>query len=351
MRCSSRRRRRHFTPTGSSWLNPVERWFAELINKQIRRGVHRSVQALEKDIRSWIANWNTDPKPYAWTKTADEILERLASYLNRIPDSEHQGLLRKWSCRTGRAPRQVPCQVRLWGPAAAGDCQLQSGDCAVSAQSAEAAARWPCRRGTTGAGRPPGAGTRHRHPVGRSPNRSVPTGPRRGRKGENRPAERPTPEPCVPGLRSPARLVAGPARVPTCFPGRPRRTRPGTRVPPVAERRPSRSAAGICHGSGAARASVSARTQVSICCANAPRTRASRVGKCRYSVATPTPARRATVAIGASIPCSAKTARAAARTRSRLRRASARSPSWAAIREDSTITASRFGSKRTIAST
>ncbi|MFF8690563.1 IS630 family transposase, partial [Streptomyces sp. NPDC015232] len=77
----------HFTPTGSSWLNLVERWFAELTNKQIRRGVHRSVQALEKDIRNWITAWNTDPKPYIWTKTADEILERLASYLNRIPDS------------------------------------------------------------------------------------------------------------------------------------------------------------------------------------------------------------------------------------------------------------------------
>lgn len=78
----------HFTPTGSSWLNLVERWFAELTNKQIRRGVHKTVQALEQDIRTWIAAWNTDPKPYVWTKTADAILERLASYLNRIPDSE-----------------------------------------------------------------------------------------------------------------------------------------------------------------------------------------------------------------------------------------------------------------------
>ena len=79
----------HFTPTGSSWLNLVERWFAELTNKQLRRGVHKSVQALEADIRDWIATWNTDPKPYIWTRTADEILERLASYLNRIPDSGH----------------------------------------------------------------------------------------------------------------------------------------------------------------------------------------------------------------------------------------------------------------------
>ena len=68
----------HFTPTGSSWLNFVERWFAELTNKQIRRGVHTSVQALEADIRSWIATCNTEPRPYVWTKTADEILERLA---------------------------------------------------------------------------------------------------------------------------------------------------------------------------------------------------------------------------------------------------------------------------------
>jgi transposase len=79
----------HFTPTGSSWLNLVERWFAELTNKQIRRGVHTSVQALEADIRSWIATWNTEPRPYVWTKTAEEILERLAGYLNRIPDSGH----------------------------------------------------------------------------------------------------------------------------------------------------------------------------------------------------------------------------------------------------------------------
>ncbi|WP_073952843.1 IS630 family transposase, partial [Streptomyces kebangsaanensis] len=81
----------HFTPTGSSWPNLVERWFAELTNKQIRRGVHKSVQALEKDLRTWIAAWNTDPKPYVWTKTADEILERPASYLNRTPDSGDWG--------------------------------------------------------------------------------------------------------------------------------------------------------------------------------------------------------------------------------------------------------------------
>ncbi|MGW2355202.1 IS630 family transposase, partial [Actinacidiphila glaucinigra] len=76
----------HFTPTSSSWLNQVERWFALLTDKQIRRGVHKNVQALEKDIRNWIAHWNEDPKPFIWTKSADEIFERLAGYLNRLPD-------------------------------------------------------------------------------------------------------------------------------------------------------------------------------------------------------------------------------------------------------------------------
>ncbi len=66
----------------------MERWFAELINKQIRRGGHKSIQALKKDIRIWIAAWKADPKPCMWTKTADEVLERLASCLNGIPGSE-----------------------------------------------------------------------------------------------------------------------------------------------------------------------------------------------------------------------------------------------------------------------
>jgi len=79
----------HFTPTSSSWLNQVERWFGLLTDKQIRRGVHKSVQALEKDIRNWIAHWNEDPKPFAWAKTADQIFERLAGYLNRLPEATH----------------------------------------------------------------------------------------------------------------------------------------------------------------------------------------------------------------------------------------------------------------------
>jgi transposase len=73
----------HFTPTGSSWINQVERWFGLLTEQKIRRGTHRSVHALEADIRSWIADWNTNPRPFIWTKTAEEILESLARFCRR----------------------------------------------------------------------------------------------------------------------------------------------------------------------------------------------------------------------------------------------------------------------------
>ena len=82
----------YFTPTGSSWLNQVERWFGLLTDKLIRRGVHTSVQILEKDIQQRIQTWNTDPRPFTWAKTGDEILASLADYLNKI-----QGLVRRVS--------------------------------------------------------------------------------------------------------------------------------------------------------------------------------------------------------------------------------------------------------------
>ena len=66
----------HFTPTSSSWLNQVERWFGLLTDKQLRRGTHKSVQALEKDIRDWISTWNEHPRPFVWTKTSEEILKK-----------------------------------------------------------------------------------------------------------------------------------------------------------------------------------------------------------------------------------------------------------------------------------
>ena len=64
----------HFTPTSTSWINQVERWFAELTRKQIQRGVHTSVKDLEADIQAFIGQHNQKPKPYKWTKSADEIL-------------------------------------------------------------------------------------------------------------------------------------------------------------------------------------------------------------------------------------------------------------------------------------
>ena len=79
----------HFTPTYASWLNLVERLFAELTAKWIKRGSHRTVRDLVASIRTWIANWNDDPKPFVWHKSADEILESLAAYCQRINDSGH----------------------------------------------------------------------------------------------------------------------------------------------------------------------------------------------------------------------------------------------------------------------
>lgn len=79
----------HFTPTSSSWLNLVERWFAELTTKKLRRGTHTSVRQLNTDIRAWIDTWNDNPRPYVWTKTADQILASIGNYCQRINDSGH----------------------------------------------------------------------------------------------------------------------------------------------------------------------------------------------------------------------------------------------------------------------
>lgn len=73
----------HFTPTYSSWLNQVERWFAHLTDKKIKRGAHLSVVQLEKDIRQFIETGNRDPKPYTWTKSADDILASIRRFCER----------------------------------------------------------------------------------------------------------------------------------------------------------------------------------------------------------------------------------------------------------------------------
>jgi transposase len=78
----------HFTPTSSSWLNLVERFFGEVEARVLRRGSHRSVAELASDIRAWITGWNENPRPYVWTRTAEEILDRLAGYLTAINDAK-----------------------------------------------------------------------------------------------------------------------------------------------------------------------------------------------------------------------------------------------------------------------
>lgn len=79
----------HFTPTSASWLNLVERWFALLSTKQIKRATHRSTRALEATIREYLNMTNESPQPFVWTKTADEILTSIARYCQRISDSRH----------------------------------------------------------------------------------------------------------------------------------------------------------------------------------------------------------------------------------------------------------------------
>jgi len=78
----------HFTPTYGSWLNLVERWFAALTTKQLRRGAHRSVTQLEDAIRAFIDAHHADPKPFVWTKTADEILASIARFAQRTLDTQ-----------------------------------------------------------------------------------------------------------------------------------------------------------------------------------------------------------------------------------------------------------------------
>ena len=79
----------HFTPTSASWLNLVERWFALLTEKQLRRSTHRSTAELETAIRKYIQSHNRDPKPFVWTKTADQILASVARFCTRTSGTGH----------------------------------------------------------------------------------------------------------------------------------------------------------------------------------------------------------------------------------------------------------------------
>jgi transposase len=79
----------HFTPTSASWINLVERWFATLTEKQLRRGAHRSTMELKQAIRAFIDHHNRDPKPFVWHKAADQILDSVARFCTRTLDLGH----------------------------------------------------------------------------------------------------------------------------------------------------------------------------------------------------------------------------------------------------------------------
>ncbi len=74
----------HFTPTSASWLDQVERWFATLTEKYIRRGTHRSTRQLEEAIRHYLDVHNANPQPFAWSQSADEILASLERFCARV---------------------------------------------------------------------------------------------------------------------------------------------------------------------------------------------------------------------------------------------------------------------------
>jgi hypothetical protein len=82
-----------FTPTSASWINQVERWFAELTRKQLRRGVHTSTKQLETDIHAFIERHNENPKPYRWTKSADEILASVNRFCQKTERNVVQRIL------------------------------------------------------------------------------------------------------------------------------------------------------------------------------------------------------------------------------------------------------------------
>jgi transposase len=79
----------HFTPTSASWMNQVERFFAEITQKALRRGVHRSVEDLERAVLAYVEASNSDPRPFVWTKSADEIFASLAAVCRRTSGSGH----------------------------------------------------------------------------------------------------------------------------------------------------------------------------------------------------------------------------------------------------------------------
>ena len=94
----------HFTPTSSSWLNLIERWFKELTDKRLRRGVFTSVADLTDAITTWAEHWNTDPKPFIWKATAEDIITKV----RRGRETLHQ-ITRSWRLYPPATRTSCPC--------------------------------------------------------------------------------------------------------------------------------------------------------------------------------------------------------------------------------------------------
>src|SRR6202521_2121010 len=123
----------HFTPTYGSWINLVERWFAELTNKRIRRGVFRSVKDLETAIGEFIEVHNEDPAPFVWTRTADQILASIARYAQRTLTAHSPGFITRTigtgdSNKAGPEARPTLANERRRG-SHLGGCDRHAGKC------------------------------------------------------------------------------------------------------------------------------------------------------------------------------------------------------------------------------
>ena len=122
----------HFTPTYASWLNQVERWFALLTERQIRRGVHRSIKELEAAVAAFIADHNAAPRPFLWTKSADQIFSSNAKFCQRTLTVHANSSTNLWfrilglsvSTRYGRRNRAATRHQIAWLSCARPRCAL-----------------------------------------------------------------------------------------------------------------------------------------------------------------------------------------------------------------------------------
>ncbi len=99
----------HFTPTSSSWLNLVERWFSELTTKKLKRGAHTSVRSLNADIRAWIDTWNQNPRPYVWTNPLTRSSNPSPDTANELTPQDTRPAASKRSGRCNDPPRWRIC--------------------------------------------------------------------------------------------------------------------------------------------------------------------------------------------------------------------------------------------------